>query len=102
MGGFFMAPRPGFEPGYTAPEAVVLPLDDLGRCPEDTGGRALGQANTLATRARVFNRFIGLRALGLPLLSTLPLRVGLGATANDDQTVLALPGLVLPSAYLHP
>ena len=28
--GFCMAPRPGFEPGYTAPEAVVLPLDDLG------------------------------------------------------------------------
>ena len=25
-----LAPRPGFEPGYTAPEAVVLPLDDLG------------------------------------------------------------------------
>ncbi len=28
-----MAPRPGFEPGYTAPEAVVLPLDDLGMVP---------------------------------------------------------------------
>ena len=27
----FLAPRLGFEPRYTAPEAVVLPLDDLGR-----------------------------------------------------------------------
>lgn len=27
-----MAPRLGFEPRYTAPEAVVLPLDDLGIC----------------------------------------------------------------------
>ncbi len=26
----FLAPRLGFEPRYTAPEAVVLPLDDLG------------------------------------------------------------------------
>lgn len=28
--GFYVAPRLGFEPRYTAPEAVVLPLDDLG------------------------------------------------------------------------
>lgn len=28
--GFCVAPRLGFEPRYTAPEAVVLPLDDLG------------------------------------------------------------------------
>ena len=26
-----MAPRLGFEPRYTAPEAVVLPLDDLAK-----------------------------------------------------------------------
>ncbi len=29
-----MVPRLGFEPRYTAPEAVVLPLDDLGMTSE--------------------------------------------------------------------
>ncbi len=43
-----MAPRLGFEPRYTAPEAVVLPLDDLGICaklwPDSIEMHSLGQA----------------------------------------------------------
>lgn len=38
-----MAPRLGLEPRYTAPEAVVLPLDDLGMWPDDTENTNVSQ-----------------------------------------------------------
>lgn len=45
-GGFFMARRLGLEPRYTAPEAVVLPLDDLRMWPDDTENTNDRQSDT--------------------------------------------------------